>query len=66
MLGSRTRNGVDGFSVVGNMLGSPLLFGKRRLGVDDVAVLFSIDDGRYRTNVWDYAGVNTFRSGRED
>jgi DNA modification methylase len=21
--------------------------------------------GRYRTNVWDYAGVNTFRSGRE-
>ncbi len=22
--------------------------------------------GRYRTNVWDYAGVNTFRSGRLD
>ena len=22
--------------------------------------------GRYRTNVWDYAGVNTFRVGRED
>jgi DNA modification methylase len=22
------------------------------------------DTGRYRTNVWDYAGVNTFRSGR--
>jgi DNA modification methylase len=21
--------------------------------------------GRYRTNVWDYAGVNTFRTGRE-
>ena len=21
--------------------------------------------GRYRTNVWDYAGVNTFRSGRD-
>jgi hypothetical protein len=24
------------------------------------------DTGRYRTNVWDYAGVNTFRSGRMD
>jgi DNA modification methylase len=24
------------------------------------------DTGRYRTNVWDYAGVNTFRSGRLD
>jgi hypothetical protein len=22
------------------------------------------DTGRYRTNVWDYAGVNTFRAGR--
>ena len=22
--------------------------------------------GRYRTNVWDYAGANTFRAGRED
>lgn len=22
--------------------------------------------GRYRTNVWEYAGVNTFRTGRED
>jgi DNA modification methylase len=24
------------------------------------------DTGRYRTNVWDYAGVNTFRKGRMD
>jgi DNA modification methylase len=24
------------------------------------------DSGRYRTNVWDYAGVNTFRSGRDE
>jgi DNA modification methylase len=24
------------------------------------------DTGRYRTNVWDYAGVNTFRTGRMD
>jgi len=24
------------------------------------------DTGRYRTNVWDYAGVNSFRSGRAD
>lgn len=24
------------------------------------------DSGRYRTNVWDYAGINTFRAGRED
>lgn len=24
------------------------------------------DTGRYRTNVWDYAGVNTFRSGRDE
>lgn len=24
------------------------------------------DTGRYRTNVWDYAGVNTFRAGRMD
>ena len=24
------------------------------------------DAGRYRTNVWDYAGVNTFRKGRMD
>jgi DNA modification methylase len=24
------------------------------------------DTGRYRTNVWDYAGVNTFRSERDD
>ncbi len=22
--------------------------------------------GRYRTNIWDYAGVNTFRAGRDD
>jgi hypothetical protein len=22
------------------------------------------DSGRYRTNVWDYAGVNTFKAGR--
>ena len=22
------------------------------------------ETGRYRTNVWDYAGVNTFRAGR--
>jgi hypothetical protein len=22
-------------------------------------------DGRYRTNVWDYAGVNAFRGGRD-
>ena len=22
------------------------------------------DTGRYRTNIWDYAGVNTFRAGR--
>jgi hypothetical protein len=25
---------------------------------------FGLDSGRYRTNVWDYAGVNTLRSGR--
>jgi DNA modification methylase len=24
------------------------------------------DGGRYRTNVWDYAGVNTFRAGRSE
>jgi DNA modification methylase len=24
------------------------------------------DDGRYRTNVWDYAGVNTLRAGRSE
>jgi DNA modification methylase len=24
------------------------------------------DTGRYRTNVWDYAGVNTLRSGRDE
>jgi DNA modification methylase len=24
------------------------------------------DSGRYRTNVWDYAGVNTFKAGRMD
>jgi DNA modification methylase len=24
------------------------------------------DSGRYRTNVWDYAGVNTFRAGRSE
>jgi hypothetical protein len=24
------------------------------------------ETGRYRTNVWDYAGVNTFRAGRVD
>jgi DNA modification methylase len=24
------------------------------------------DTGRYRTNVWDYAGVNTLRAGRHD
>lgn len=24
------------------------------------------EDGRYRTNVWDYAGVNTFRRGRNE
>jgi DNA modification methylase len=24
------------------------------------------ETGRYRTNVWDYPGVNTFRSGRDD
>mgnify|MGYP003382144986 CR=1 FL=1 len=24
------------------------------------------DTGRYRTNVWDYAGVNTFRAGRDE
>jgi len=24
------------------------------------------ETGRYRTNVWDYPGVNTFRNGRED
>jgi len=24
------------------------------------------DTGRYRTNVWDYAGINTLRSGREE
>src|SRR5260370_34118397 len=24
------------------------------------------DGGRYRTNVWDYAGVNTFRAGRRE
>jgi DNA modification methylase len=24
------------------------------------------DTGRYRTNVWDYAGINTLRCGRAD
>ncbi len=24
------------------------------------------DTGRYRTSVWDYAGVNTFRAGRDE
>ena len=24
------------------------------------------DTGRYRTNVWDYAGINTMRAGRDE
>ena len=27
---------------------------------------FELGETRYRTNVWDYAGVNTLRSGRLD